>query len=52
MGPHMCLAPDVSLMQGHCDKSTSYVITEPKCVISIKQLFLLSLCMLSVAPIA
>lgn len=52
MGPHMYLTPDVSLMQGHCDKSTSHVITGPKCVTSITQLFLLSLCMLFVAPIS
>lgn len=50
MGPHMCLAPDISLMQGHCDKSTSHVITEPKCVTSINQLFLFSLRVLFVAP--
>lgn len=50
MGPHMCLAPDISVMQGHCDKSTSHVITEPKCVTSIIQLFLFSLHMLFVAP--
>lgn len=50
MGPHVCLAPDISVMQGHCDKSTSHVITEPKCVTSINQLFLFSLRMLYVAP--
>lgn len=46
----MCLAPDVSLMQGQCDKSTSHVITGPRCITSIKQLFPFSPCMLFVAP--